>query len=271
MADLTNIVRIGDVIVPNGSQCPFMIELKISSAGPREGGYANRASRQLLRMERTAEYLQNDRGRIFGTETEVRAVTIQHTSEHLYEEVETVCTTALERGFSTYVVNDHDALLCIRYDESLSDCLAKAPPPPLRYVVVGGQHRFLEEDVSPILRPLPVWPISLHIRQALLNRDVDLSHLIDPNAIVGFEKSGCAVASFDPDSGTYRLRRGEQSLLARVNGLIIGFTGLRRVRAWPSQCWKLPGSLWKNIGIAAFRRSPYTFGSRDPSPVTSTR
>jgi hypothetical protein len=44
MADLMNIIRIGDVIVPNGSQCPFLFEFKKSPGWPKEGGYANRAS-----------------------------------------------------------------------------------------------------------------------------------------------------------------------------------------------------------------------------------
>ena len=76
MADLTNIVRIGDVIVPNGSQCPLIFEFKSSTSRPLKGGYANRASRQLLRMELTAEYLNNDRGTLFGTDKEIRAITL---------------------------------------------------------------------------------------------------------------------------------------------------------------------------------------------------
>jgi hypothetical protein len=74
IADLTNIVRIGDVIVPNETQGGIILELKSSPSRPLKGGYANRASRQLLSMQLMAEYLNGDRGTIFGTETEIRAL-----------------------------------------------------------------------------------------------------------------------------------------------------------------------------------------------------
>jgi hypothetical protein len=227
MADLTNVLRVGDVIVPNGSQCPLIFEFKSSRAGPIKAGYANRASRQLLRMQLTTEYLINDCGTVFGTGAGIRAHTLQHSPEYSYQYVEEACAAALENGFSMYPVDDHDVLFCVRHDQDLGAWLATTTVPPfMRFAALGSHCRYLQEDVHPLLRPSPEWPISLNLRMALLNCDLRLAHLVDPTAIVGSEDSGWVVKSFEQQSEGYWIHRGEQRVLAShqwLNRWLYGF------------------------------------------------
>jgi hypothetical protein len=213
MADLTNIVRIGDVVVPNGLPCPFIIELK-KTPRAKDGGYANRGSRQLLRMKLTAEYLLKDCGTRFGTGEEIRAFDLQCSPEYLYDQIEAVCTAALNDGFAVNIIDERDVLFCIREDQNLGDWLQKTEPPPLRSVMMGCNCRYLEDDPNPLLRPSPVWPVSLEVRKALLNRDLDLIHLIDPRAIVGFAHDGWSIEKFNEATEEYSLSDGTKNITA---------------------------------------------------------
>jgi hypothetical protein len=166
-------------------------------------------------MQLTAEYLKNDRGTVFGTGTEICALTQQHSPEYSYQHVEEVCAAALANGFSMCSVDDHDVLFCTRHDQDLEAWLAKtAAPPSMRFAALGFHRRYLLEDAHPLLRPSPVWPISLHLRQALLNCDLRLIHLVDPTALVGFEQSGWVVQNFEQESEGYWVHHGEQTILA---------------------------------------------------------
>jgi hypothetical protein len=213
MADLTNIIRIGDVIVPNGSQCPFIVEFK-KSPRAKEGGYANRGSRQLLRMKLTAEYLLKDCGTRFGTGDEIRAFELPRSAEYLYDQIEAVCTAALNDGFAVNIIDEFDVLFCIRADQDLGEWLQKTEPPPFRSAMMGCHCRYLEDAPHPLLRPCPVWPVSLEVRKALLNRYLDLIHFIDPLAIVGFEQDGWSIEKLNEATDEYSLSDGTQNITA---------------------------------------------------------
>ena len=214
IADLTNVLRIGDVIVPNGAGSGIIFEFKATQKGPKKAGYANRAARQLLRMERMAEYLHEDRGRVFGTDEEIFAISVQHSHEYIYEHVDAAYQDALEIGFCAYQVSDHDVLFCVRSDQDLGAWLNQAPSPPFRFAAIGFHSRFMSEEVHPVIKPMPAWPVSLRVRQALLNREIFLTHLVDPLAIVGFAECGWLIEGFSRTTSEYNITAGNDSLVA---------------------------------------------------------
>ncbi len=178
IADITNIIKIGDLIVCSDPEMPSIVECKKGNFHPHNI-MKGRSGRQLSRAIGTLEYLKKGKAKVFGEEKE--RVVFETTTEviHNWQVVKKSVIEALETGIGFGKASDYDIMWAIANDEitkvqnEIEDILKSFKEP-----FVGCHLRVVEE--MEFLHPPPsAWPIDIECRFALMEGDVVLFHLID--------------------------------------------------------------------------------------------
>jgi hypothetical protein len=165
LPDLSNMLRLGDVVVVVDPSAPEVIEVKgekaimpaglaeaVAKRGGRQGRVAptslrlprrGRAGRQLSQIVARDLYLRNDRGRLPGDLKERVAISVYRESEMLFPEIEAVTLDALRAGFAVRECNRGHVIVAIaadRWDGRFPD-QSDAFMARMRYPVFGMNLR----------------------------------------------------------------------------------------------------------------------------------
>lgn len=188
IADITNCIKIGDIIVCTDSEIPTIMECK-RGRHPPEKLMQGRIGRQFSRAMGTLEYLTHGQAKIFG-ESEGR-VAFETTVDVKYnwKIINKTVKETLKKGVGFGVINNYDVIWALKnYDEDvyvpeeIKDLISKFKTP-----IVGCHIRAIEE-LEFLIPPPPAWPIDLECQIALMEGDVILFHMIDSDRFLQIEK-----------------------------------------------------------------------------------
>ena len=214
VADLTNIVRIGDVISVTDPECPEIIELK-ASAVPEERKYLGRRGRQLSRMEGTGKYLKEGRARVYGEDLTRLVIESNVPVSHTFDWVAEAVANAHDIGQAWRRISDHQLVIAIQEDVEIIvpndidlSCFSGRP------IVIGSHMRPLEESWTTIAPPFG-WPLPADHRFLLMEGEIMVIQILDLTAFLGFSHGGGKIVDVDAThekigSGLFRVRFGDR-------------------------------------------------------------
>ena len=180
IADITNCIRIGDIILCHNPELPTILECKTKIApGQLTRG---RARRQLMRIAKISKYLATGEEKLYGQALVNKTVTVTSKIEHNWDAVNQAVKDALRIGEGFAFPSSSDVLWAYAYNEE-----SPSPNPPQQvnnaisefgFLCVGCHGRPIEEGNCLIPPPL-AWPIDNDCRFALMEEDVLLCHFVD--------------------------------------------------------------------------------------------
>lgn len=225
ISDLTNILRIGDLIVVKHPEYPQILELK-SSKVPDEKKYLGRRGRQLSRMEGTGRYLFEGEAQVYGEPYVRRVVELDVRSEYNDRAVAPLLEEALRTGYAKCELTAHHFAVAFTVDEGFKvpdefrDSMLLDPR-----MFMGLHSRPLLEAWSEFRSPM-IWDLAAELRWALMEQEVNLIHLLSYQALIGFSNSDGMIVSIDdpaPEAeehgvmGTISVRIGDSLELMTLN------------------------------------------------------
>jgi len=188
IADITNCIKIGDIVICTNPELPTIVECKGGRHSP-EKIMQGRIGRQFSRAMGTLEYLTNGQAKVFG-EPEARIV-IETAAEVKYnwKIVNKTVKEALKRGEGFGITNNYDVMWAFRNDDEnvyipkeIKDLISKFKTP-----IVSCHLRAIEE-LGFLISPPLAWPINLECQIALMEGDIILFHLIDSDRFLQIKK-----------------------------------------------------------------------------------
>ena len=193
ICDLTNVLRIGDLIIGEPEQ-PMLIEC--APDAPASFRLRGRKARQLARMEAVAEVLRQGHGHVPGTPAPIKVYESPLQSEYSWHVVESAARAALANG-AGLAAGDSDVVWALRADATDAGAL------PLATDVADMTSGFsdplvalsstLLDEPSPLVPPPLAWPLPLDLRLALLEREIRLVHVVDLARFLEIEHEGARI------------------------------------------------------------------------------
>lgn len=181
IADITNIIRIGDLIICASREVPIIVECKTRLPRPKhlmQGRYG----RQVSRAMGTLKYLTKGSAKIFGDDVYQHTIESPHVSERNWNFITKICKAALKDGWAFAQLSDYEFFWA--YSHSNHD-----------FVMDGIRHYGEQIDggfigsslglmnMSDGLFPPPiVWPIPSELRFQLMEEDIVVMHMVDARA-----------------------------------------------------------------------------------------
>lgn len=192
ITDVTNRIKIGDLVLCYDPEMPALHECK-SKVRP-EYLMQGRRGRQLSRAMQTLEYLHKGKGHVIGETGERLCVEVKTEPKYSYAFVDKAVSNALLSDSSVEVCNAADVVWAFR-DGTSTDVLRG----DLRNYIeqfgrpaIGCHARPLEE-LSVLVPPPVVWPITRESRFALMELDVFLMHFVDLSAFLHYQIGNAAI------------------------------------------------------------------------------
>lgn len=224
VADLTNILKVGDLIVCNDPDFPHLIECKLSEMKEASFEKQGRQRRQIARMESIAEYLRTGRGVIFGERQERRTVELSHTPEYNYPIVNEIVLAALHNPI-TLLVSEHELYAAAVVGE-VTHSAREVDSWGVRIgerIVIGNSLDQITKtwlDVSPPI----LWNLTSTAQWALMDGQVSVTHAVKADSFLGIQNEHAAIRSVvdmkeHPYWG-YEIAVGDDSLTVSANILL---------------------------------------------------
>jgi len=113
IADITNVLKVGDIVVVSDPESPQVVECKLKLPKPQHL-MQGRTGRQVSRAIGTMQYLKEGAGKLFGQDYYEIAVESQHRSERNWEAIERVCSHALRVGEAYEEISNGDYLWAVQ-------------------------------------------------------------------------------------------------------------------------------------------------------------
>lgn len=210
LADLSHVVRVGDLIVCDNPCVPSIIEVKAGRLAPKHATQGRRG-RQISRSLGTIEYLQNDYAHVLGQPIPKLALQSREAMQFNWNAVNDVAVTALREGIAIARISDYDVIIAVH----AADGRPVSGDPILGDIERMRSPCFASHAVG-LLRPemltLPplAWPIddapilSLMEEQLVVGHAIDLARFTDP------VEEGFRVLSASYDHGFLTDRSGER-------------------------------------------------------------
>jgi len=225
--DLTNILRVADVICVRDPEVPDLIELKgkniimpLSLLGQKvvPNGFEEitkdkpirgRTGRQISLMLGISEYLRSGQAKVFGTPQTKVAIETSIAPEHHWKEVEKVASEAIAHGYAAARLGERHWLLAQNEGEELQkeDGLVKELA-SAKQIMIAAHCRPLEETWTSISTPFN-WSLSDPVRFALMEGDVVVVTVFDVSTLVGRTYSDATIEEvlvFDDHLGPESLK-----------------------------------------------------------------
>lgn len=232
VCDLTNCLRVGDVLVCSDPEHPVILE----SGGHPRFKHKGRKRRQAERARAITELLTTGAAQLHGEAATTETVEIAITPDHCWHTVDRVVSEALKAGEAWVMDAPGDVIHATRgagddfqMPHGLEDVLNEFGQPVFTLVTM------LEK---PNLRapPAPVWPIAAEARLALMRSDVFLLHWVDLDAFPGPAPGGelVAVDTKGQDVTGFRVRAAGviQHLAPHfLDDVLLGFQTIASTRA----------------------------------------
>lgn len=189
IADITNILKIGDLVIVTDTEAPQVVELKKKLPRP-ERLMQGRRGRQISRAIGTLKYLENGFGKVFGDDSHRLVVESEGKAQRNWDVVDRVCREGLQNGWAKAVLSRHEVIWVHRkgMEERLGaeiQALSGKASSAFYGTTLG-----LMNMTDGLLPPPGVWPISPDVRLALLEEDLVLAHLLDVGAFECIQDAG---------------------------------------------------------------------------------
>jgi hypothetical protein len=196
IADITNILKIGDLIVVTHPEFPQIVECKTRLPNPKHW-LQGRFGRQISRGLGTIKYLSGKSVKVHGEDHVRVMVESVHKATRSWEAMASCVDAALDHGEGFLKFSEHEFLWACR-QEDLSRVVRRAgeTATALASPVFIGTSLGLLNMFHGLFTPPIAWPLAPGPRFALIERELVLVHLL----------SG---AAFAVDNGECRIRVGE--------------------------------------------------------------
>ena len=218
IADLTNVLRIGDLVVCDDPDAPSVLECK--SGGPRPIAHEpqGRTRRQLARMESIAAFLRDGRGVIFGETAERRTITVAGALDHNFAIVNELVLTALANHPSTRLLPPWELVSAAAAGQTapeIQNLISEWGAPPRTPVLIGNTSDPITRPPSDIPPPI-LWPIAAEAQWALMEVDVTVTHAFRLDAFIGLSRGLTRVLSLLETKGdipwAYEVQLGDERI-----------------------------------------------------------
>ena len=181
VADITNVIRIGDLVLCTNPEVPQIVECK-TTLPPPELFMQGRFGRQISRMMGTLKYLSKGSAKVFGDNQHRLAIESPHTSKYNWQPVSMVCDTAMKDGRAFLQLSAYEFLWA--YNQQGEDSIwAEIHEYGNRITqAFFGTSLGLMNMSDGLFPPPTVWPIPPTLRFLLMEKDIVLAHMIDAAA-----------------------------------------------------------------------------------------
>ncbi len=115
IADITNVLKIGDLVVVTNTEVPMIVESKKRLPRP-EHLMQGRSGRQISRAMGTMRYLREGSAKVFGDDCHRRVVESPTKALRNWNLIDEVCKSALKSGWAEVVVSEHEFMWAYRKD-----------------------------------------------------------------------------------------------------------------------------------------------------------
>lgn len=183
IADITNVLKIGDLVVVTNTEAPMIVESKKRLPKP-EHLMQGRSGRQISRAMGTMRYLREGSAKVFGDDYHRRVVESPTKALRNWNLIDEVCKSALKSGWAEVVVSEHEFMWAYRKDlkDRLGhDVQARSSETDSQFL---GTTLGLMNRSDGLFPPPSVWPVSTEVRWALLEEELVLVHLLGTAAFV---------------------------------------------------------------------------------------
>ena len=181
IADLTNCICCGDVVVCADSERPTIIEV----GGHPRFTHRGRKGRQMARNVAIVELLEHGYGTLPGSDAVVLTIPIDVEPAHTFPAVAEAVGAAVQGEVGVAIASADDVIWAnpgAGFDD-LPALVLDACEPFKRSVAMGAHMRLIEDPNLGVL-PFVGWPIPLEQRVALLEEDVVLAHFVNLDAFL---------------------------------------------------------------------------------------
>lgn len=181
IADITNIIRIGDIIICPSHEVPIIVECKTRLPRP-EHIMQGRHGRQVSRAAGTLKYLAKGSAKIFRNDIYQHAIESPHVSERNWNSIIKICEAALKDGWAFAQLSDYEFFWA--YTSSNQDFVMDAIGHYGKQIDGGfvGSSLGLMNMSDGLFPPPVVWPIPSELRFHLMEEDIVLMHMVDARA-----------------------------------------------------------------------------------------
>ena len=203
LADLTNIVKNGDLLACADRDLPAIVECKLSKPSVPHFERQGRRGRQLARIESITEFLRVGRGTIFGEGKERTTVEIDHFPRYGYAIVDELVDSALQHKPVAMIPSADElyAVSLVGETADVSAAIAGLRVQESDHVAVGSSLDTLLSGTWEVPPPI-LWMLSPPGRWALMEGEVTISHAVRVEALVGLEQEGARVSGVVELSGS---------------------------------------------------------------------
>jgi hypothetical protein len=194
VADLTNIIRIGDVIVCYDPDTPSILECKSGRTKAARFERQGRRGRQIARMESIIRFLLEGRGKIFGETSERRTVTLNSPKQFNHNLVNEMVVNAIAGRPEARLLLPNELLGAARLGEQASgiDEAVRDWRLPEGTMIATGSSLDPLRGGSDIPPPV-LWELSTDAKWALMEGNVTISHSLRVDAFVGMQRENARV------------------------------------------------------------------------------
>ncbi len=189
IADITNVIKIGDLIVVTNREAPMIVESKKRLPKPQHL-MQGRIGRQVSRAMGTLKYLRDGSAKVYGDDHYRHTIETPYKAQRNWEIVDKVCADGLHDGWAENKVSEHEVMWA--YAKGQEHRLQ----PEIRQWDKRDSVQFLGTSLGlmnmrdGLFPPPGVWPISTEARFALLEEDVVLVHLLYGSAFEHRSETG---------------------------------------------------------------------------------
>ncbi|MFQ5956657.1 MAG: hypothetical protein ACE5KK_02665 [Candidatus Brocadiales bacterium] len=192
IADITNMLKIGDLIIVTDTEAPVVVESKKSLPRP-EHLLQGRRGRQISKAIGTIKYLENGCKKVFGDDHYRLVVESETITRRNWDVVDRVCKDGLQNDWAEAVLSQHEVMWA--YRKSMegrleSEILALSKISKEGSTKFFGRTLGLMNMTDGLFPPPGVWPVSADVRFALLEEDLVLAHLLDAGAFECIRDTG---------------------------------------------------------------------------------
>lgn len=233
VADLSHIIRMGDLIVCDNPFVPSVVEVKAGEVASQHV-MQGRRGRQMSRSVSTIEYLEEDYGQIFGQPKRKIAVQSKESMNFNWDAVEAATLRALQQRTAVVHVSDYDVLLAVHALESNSISLEPIVEDLARFrspFVASHAVSLLNPEL--LTRPPAAWPINDKSKRSLMEEELVLVHAIDMARFRDPLEEDFLVLEVSHESGFSTERLGERGTASArfIDEVMFGYATIESVVA----------------------------------------
>lgn len=197
LVDVTNILKIGDIVACADPNAPSLLECKSGSLKDIRFERQGRRGRQLARMESVESFLTEGRGVIYGEAAERRTVSVAAVREFSYDIVNELVLKALDHTPTTKLVQPNElfSAALLGEFEAHTEATVRSWDVPRGTKMASGSSLEVVTRAWPDVSPPILWGISSAAQWALMEGEVSVIHAVPVEAFLGMRRGEVCVRS----------------------------------------------------------------------------